>query len=157
MVELSHSYSYGVSVPSREKILSLQAALEAVPDAMDSEEMESELNRHHFAPGMYARMMSIPAGMCVVGKIHKESHLNVITKGVIKVVTEFGEETLEGPTTFTSLPGTKRAVYAVEDTEWITIHHNPDNLTNIRELEDLLIAPSFEDYDRLRIEQGEII
>ena len=156
-MEIRASFNYDIGIPTRERILDLQAAIEQMPDAMDDMEMESEFNQHHFAPGMYARTMFIPAGMCVVGKIHKEAHLNVITRGVIKVVTEFGEDVLTGPTTFTSLPGTKRAVYAVEDTEWITIHHNPDNLTDIRALEALLIAPSFEDYDKLRIEQGDIV
>lgn len=154
-VALSHSYQIGV--PTREKILELQAAIEAQPDAIGDLEAEEKFNQHHFAPGVYGRTMIIPKGMVVVGKIHKHAHLNVITRGVIKVVTEFGEDTYTGPKTFVSKPGTKRAVYAIEETEWITIHANPDNLTNIRELEEQIIAPSFADYDRLRIEQGDIL
>lgn len=156
-MELRHSYSYGVKVPTRERILQLQAALEQMPDAMGEQVLEKEFNQHHFAPHVYGRTMIIPAGMCVVGKIHKEAHLNVITRGVIKVVTEFGEDILEGPKTWVSQPGTKRAVYAIEETEWITIHHNPDNLTDIRALEEQLICASFDEFDMLRIERGEII
>lgn len=154
-MEIRAQFHYEVGTPSRDKILNLQAALEAQPDAMDEEELEREFNQHHFAPEVYARTMLIPAGMCVVGKIHKHAHINVITRGVIKVVTEFGEDIFTGPRTWVSEPGTKRAVYAIEDTEWITIHPNPDNLTDIRKLEEQLIAPSFESYDMLAIEQGE--
>lgn len=156
-MEIRAQFNYEVGVPTREKILDLQAALELMPDSMTEKELEDEFNHHHFAPGVYGRTMIIPAGMCVVGKIHKHAHLNVITRGVIKVVTEFGEDVFHGPRTWTSEPGTKRAVYAIEETEWITIHHNPDNLTDIRELEALLIAPSFDEYDRLKIEPGDIV
>lgn len=155
--DVSLSYSFQVGRPTRQKIVDLQAALAEQPDAMGEAELEEKYNEHFFAPGVYGRLMHIPAGMCVVGKIHKHAHLNVITKGVIKVVTEFGEELYTGPKIFVSEPGTKRAVVALEDTDWLTIHTNRNEHRDLRALEDEIIAPSFEAFDRLRIEQGDIV
>lgn len=148
-MELRHKYTVGQNAPSRSKILDLQAALMAQPDAMTEEEMENELNEHFFAPGVYGRKMTIKAGMCIVGKIHKHAHLNVITKGVIKVVTEFSEDVYTGPKIWVSEPGIKRAVYAIEDTEWLTIHHNASDETDIREIEREVIASSYQEFDGL--------
>jgi hypothetical protein len=44
--------------------------------------------------------------------------------------------------TFISAPGTKRVVYAVEDTVWTTVHVS--NETDLDKLETQLIAPTFE-------------
>lgn len=154
-VSVSVSYQVGRPAPSRETVMQLQAALEDMPDAMGAEECEDKFNEHFFAPGMYGRLMHIPAGMCIVGKIHKHAHINVITRGRVKVVSEFGEDLYEGPKIWVSEPGTKRAVYALEDTDWMTVHANPDDLTDVREIEKQVIADSFSDFDRLQLERGE--
>lgn len=146
---IRHSYTITPRRPTRRNILDLETSLRDQPDAMAAEELEREYNEHFFAPGVYGRKMTIPKGLCVVGKIHKHAHLNVITKGVIKVVTEFGEDIYTGPRIWVSEPGTKRAVYALEDTEWMTIHHNPSDTTDIREIEDAVIAKDYESLDRL--------
>ena len=155
-MEIRHSYSYGgVSKGTRNSIVSLESALKDQPDAIDEQELEDTYNDHYFAPGMYARKMLIPSGMCVVGKIHKHAHINIITFGVIKVVTEFGEDVYTGPRTWVSEPGTKRAVYALEDTEWLTIHANPSDTQDIRDIESQVIAPDFDTFDRLQLSRGD--
>ena len=155
-LDLSLRYEYGgpPAVPARDKIVQLEGALRELPGSMDAAEMTDRYNEHYFAPGVYGRVMQIPAGMCVVGKIHKHAHLNVITRGVIRVVTEFGEDTYTGPRIWVSEPGTKRAVYAVTDTEWLTVHANPADTQDLGEIEDYVIAPDFETLDRLRLESG---
>lgn len=153
-LDLSVHWEYGgaPAVADRSKIMQLEGALKTLPDAMNDEELQEKYNEHHFAPGVYGRSMLIPAGMCVVGKIHKHAHINVITRGVIMVVTEFGEDTYTGPKIWVSEPGTKRAVFALEDTEWLTIHANPTDTQDIGVIEDFVIAPDFETFDRLAIE-----
>jgi len=101
--------------------------------------------QHRFADGVYAREMLIPAGHLIVGKIHKFGHLNVITKGLVSVLTEFGVETLQAPTTFISKPGTKRVVYAHEDTVWTTFHGTQH--TTPDEVEADIICKTFAEYD----------
>lgn len=158
MTGLSVSYQYypvGMDTPaSREDVLALEDAVRAQPEAFDDVEAEAALNTHFFAPGVYGRQIRIPKGMCVVGKIHRHAHLNIITTGTVRVVTEFGEDTFTGPRTWVSEPGTKRAVYALEDTEWTTIHPNPSDTQDVREIESQVIAPDFETFDRLQLESG---
>jgi len=84
-----------------------------------------------FGPGVMLREMTIPAGVVVVGAEHKSRHLNIISKGRIVVWTEVGMKELSAPCTFESMPGTKRAGYALEETVWTTIHENPGNETDI--------------------------
>jgi hypothetical protein len=98
--------------------------------------------KHYFAPGVYAREMLIPQGKLIVGKIHRHAHLNIISYGSVKVSTEFGPMAFKGPYTFTSQPGTKRVVYAEEDTLWTTIHVTEE--TDLEKIEDFVIAPSYE-------------
>lgn len=102
---------------------------------------------HHFARGLYAREMFHPAGVVVVAKIQKYSHFNFIKKGKVMVAMESGNQIFEAPCLFASKPGAKRAVYALEDTIWITIHATEK--TDLEEIEEELIAKSFEEFDKL--------
>lgn len=137
---------------TRDSILALQEALG------DFEQYDFPI-KHYFAPGLYSREIFMPAGSVVVGKIHKHSHMNVISQGKVKVSTEFGSEEFTAPHSFVSLPGTKRAVYVLEDCIWTTFH--PTEETDLEKIEDHVIAKSFEEYDsfmalscdKLRIEQ----
>ncbi|WP_321842686.1 hypothetical protein [Burkholderia cepacia] len=78
--------------------------------------------RHIFAPGIYAREMTIPAGVVLTGAVHRTEHLNIVSKGRITVSTDDGMKEVCAPFTFVSKPGTKRVGYAHEETVWTTIH-----------------------------------
>lgn len=78
--------------------------------------------RHYFVPGMYAREMTIPAGVTLTGAVHKTEHLSTISAG--RILVESGEGVVEicAPYTFVSSPGAKRAGLALETTVWTTFH-----------------------------------
>jgi hypothetical protein len=97
--------------------------------------------RHHFAPGIYAREVTIPAGACVTGKIHKHAHLNIVSQGDITVLTENGLKRICAPFTMLSPPGTKRVGWTHSETVWTTIHPNPTDSRDLAELEARFIAP----------------
>lgn len=86
--------------------------------------------RHYFSDGLYAREMFIPAGVVLVGAIHKTQHLCVISQGTINVTTDDGVKTLSAPCTFVSEPGAKRVGYAVTDTVWTTFHATAETDTD---------------------------
>jgi hypothetical protein len=131
----------------RKKLYQLQEAV-----GRELEPVECPL-QHVFAPGAYARTMRIPAGTVIVGKIHKQAHLNILSQGTVCVMTEGeGDQQLTGPLTMCSPPGTKRAVYAVTDAVWVTIHLT--NETDLEKIEAEVIAPTFEAYEQFRL-QGE--
>lgn len=122
----------------REKLARLEAAL----FAGDTVELPV---KHHFSRGVYARELFIPKGTTLVGKIHKFSQVNIVSKGDISVLTEDGIKRLKAGDHIVSAPGIKRAGYAHEDTIWTTVHGTHE--TDLDKLEDELIAASFEDYD----------
>ena len=49
-----------------------------------------------------------------------------------------------------SPPGTKRVVLALTDVIWTTIHHNPQNHTNLDKIEDMVIAKDYSEYNKFR-------
>jgi hypothetical protein len=65
------------------------------------------------------------------------------------VLTETGgTEILKAPRSMISKPGTKRALYAITDLVWTTIHHNPTNTQDLKKLEKIVIAKDYKEYDR---------
>ena len=136
----------------REKILGAERSMLADPERYDPA-CKAFPVRHFKAPGMIARQMLLPKGGEIIGKIHKHAHLNQISYGHVCVVTEDGPKEIKGAHTFTSLPGTKRYVLALEDTLWTTFHLNPndldpDNEVEMKQFEDEIIAKS---YDELQL------
>tara|TARA_R100000781_G_C4045196_1_gene115422 strand:- start:53 stop:511 length:459 start_codon:yes stop_codon:yes gene_type:complete len=127
----------------RESIHALQSVMMDMPE---EEKFDLEaLTDHFFAPGVYARMFFIEAGSVVVGKIHKTEHLNIICKGKCSVYTEEGPIILQGPCIVNSRPGIKKAVYAIEDTTWVTIHVT--DKTDLDEIENEVIAEGYDEID----------
>ncbi|MES2395813.1 MAG: hypothetical protein V4549_07410 [Bacteroidota bacterium] len=104
--------------------------------------------KHTFSEGIYVREIRIPAGTYIVGKLHKHAHPNFLLSGVVDVVTEQGTTTLEGPMSMISPAGTKRALYVKQDVVWVTIHSNPTNTQDLKELESIVIADSYEEYEK---------
>lgn len=157
----SVTYGKGFAVASpeqskvefREKILIVQDGLQKL---IDSGVVQSTLEdctlTHYFTPKdekygccAYAREMMIPKGTLIIGKIHRHQHLNFISKGKVIVFTEFGEKHLEGPCTFVSEVGLKRAVYAEEDTLWTTVHLTEfESEQELDKIEQEVIAPSYD-------------
>tara|TARA_A100001391_G_scaffold177346_2_gene141098 strand:- start:4937 stop:5461 length:525 start_codon:yes stop_codon:yes gene_type:complete len=113
---------------------------------------------HYFSDGIYVREITIPAGMVIVGKIHKHRHPNFLIKGKVMVITEQkGEEILEGPCFMMSEGGTKRALYAVTDLVWTTIHHNPTNTQDLDKIEDIVIAKNYEEYEKFLSSEKSVV
>lgn len=101
--------------------------------------------RHQFADHCYIRTVTIPKGLLVVGKIHRHTHLNFISRGDVTFVTECeGVQRVQGPHTMISPAGTKRALYTHEETVWTTVHVTEE--TDLAMIEAEVIAP---DYDTL--------
>ena len=109
------------------------------------ERLEHELNhqpqvdcpvRHYFAPGMYAREISIPKGTVLTGAIHKTENLVVLSKGKLRLVTEDGTVDIEAPCTLTCRAGAKNAAIALEDAVWTNFF--PTTETDTDKLVELL-------------------
>ncbi len=75
--------------------------------------------KHYFSEGLYAREITIPAGVTLCGEIHKFKNLNILSKGSMLV---YGLGKVEAPFTVVSPPGTKRIAHTLEECVWTTIH-----------------------------------
>ena len=139
----------------REQIINFQTMLQNVDDedyivVNDKNSTKLCPLKHTFSDGIYVREIFIPAGMFIVGKIHKHDHPNFLLKGEVIVVTEDGTEELVGPLSMISKAGTKRALYAKTDLIWTTVHANPTNTEDLKELEKEIIAPTYLDYEKFK-------
>jgi len=124
---------------TREKILSVETAMLNSPDRV---EIPPHVN--HFADGMYARELFMPAGMIISSKIHITNHFCFVLKGKAQVVDEHkGGQVIEAPCMIKTLAGTKRVLKILEDSLWITVHATEE--TDVDEIEKQIIATDFPD------------
>lgn len=119
---------------SREQICALQ-------DAMAPHRCQQPEPIHMFAPGMYLRELTVPAGMLIVGKIHRHAHFLMVLSGRAEIVSEFGRMSVSAGHVSVSPAGVKRAVLAIDDTRFVTIHVNKGNSTDLSEIEAEHIEP----------------
>lgn len=108
-------------VPMIDQVKALQVEVSKMP------QFEPE-TVHTFHAGMYCREVFRPAGVLVIGKIHKKEHFYMIVSGTVAITTDDGVQEITGPKLICSKPGTKRAVYAITDALCMTFHRT-DSLT----------------------------
>ena len=139
-------------VAFREEVLTVENGIkELIKDGYVKDTLPDCVVTHHFSPidekygcCTYGREMLIPKGTLIIGKIHRHQHLNFIMKGKVSVATEFGKKYFEGPCIFVSEVGLKRAVYAEEDTIWVTVHMTKHyGEKHLDKIEEEVIAPNY--------------
>ena len=111
--------------------------------------------RHYFADGVYGREGDMPAGTVFAGRVHHKAQINIISKGAVLVLTEFGSVEMRAPFTMVSPPGAQRAAYVLEDATWTTLiacdETDPDEIFH------KYTSPCFEDFQAARDEILNII
>ena len=131
----------------RKDILDFESELSKVPGAVFGDSDLCPL-KHSFSDGIYVREMSVPKGVVLTGKIHKHEHPYFVLKGKVTIVTEYeGKKVINAPCSIISKAGTKRVIVANEDSILITVHHNPDNIKDLKKLQDLIVSDNFLDYE----------
>ena len=119
---------------NRQKIMALESVLKDMP------QVDLKLE-HYFAHGTYTRVLYLPAGTILTGKIHRFSCINIITTGKIAIITDEGEKEITGPHIFVSGSEVKKAGCVLEDTIWITVHPRSGE-ENVERIEnELIISP----------------
>lgn len=93
---------------------------------------------HRFAPGLYIREITMPAGAFCIGAEHTVEHLNVMLAGRVSVRNEAGTVTeLVAPMTYVGKPG-KKIGYVHEDVVWQNIFATDE--TDIETLEAMFVV-----------------
>ena len=107
--------------------------------------------KHSFSDGVYIREMFMQAGGLVIGKLYKESHTWFLLHGTIEVATDEGNNVYTGPMYINAPSGTKRVIHAISDSTIVNVYANPNNVTNIDELEDMLTCKTYELYKEYKL------
>jgi len=108
---------------------------------------------HHFSEGVYVREIFMPAGLLVVGKVHKTTHLNIVVSGRCEVMINGEIKEFKAGDIFESLEGSQKTLYIFEDTKWLTVHINENDSKDIEELEERYVDGS----DPRAIAMGKLI
>lgn len=95
---------------------------------------------HRFAPGLYVREVSVPAGQFIVGRKHLHPTVNFLMKGRVSVVSGGRVMHLTAPCTFVSEAGVRKAAIVHEDMIWTNVHATDE--TDIGRIEKLFIDTS---------------
>lgn len=119
------------------------AKIEAAIDANDGMGEDPFPLKHTFVPGVYCREIFAPKGVLIATKLHKTEHVIFMLKGDVSVLSEEGVKRFSGPCMLISPVGAKRVVYTHEDTVWINVHANPENITDLVMLEEKIIAKNY--------------
>ena len=127
------------NIAIRNKVLDLEEAMQGIDTVTDWD----DCIEHHFSHGTYARDMRLNADSVIVGKLHRYSCINFLLEGSVCVEGEFESETYDAPHMWISCAGTKRAIYALSNCRWITVHENPSNTRDLDEIERHLIAENY--------------
>lgn len=93
---------------------------------------------HKFTKGLYTRKIIMPAGSCVISKIHKTEHPYEVLAGhcTVFIGNENGVKLWGGDSGITK-PGTRRRILVHEETIWLTMHVT--NKTTVEEVEEEII------------------
>ena len=120
------------AIVTREAIDRLQDAMSRLPQAVVN-------TKHWFADGMYCRELEWPAGVTIVGKVHKREHLFILLKGEATFSTSDGMTRVKAPHVVVGTPNSKRIGYAHEDCICLNVHRTDSRDLDVIEIE--LIEP----------------
>jgi hypothetical protein len=128
--------SADAAAPTREQIDALQIAMATMPQ---DEVPLTPWNT--FGPGFYARTIAIPRGSLLVGKVHADEHIFILSKGELALVSEDGRSIVKAPFYAVGRPGMKRIGFAITDCVCTNVHINADDERDLGRLEARYITP----------------
>lgn len=134
---------------ARGRILELESDLLELVDGVNITQGDSEMCplKHTFTDGIYVRQMFMKKDCAAIGKIHKDDHVWFLMSGNIRVASETSSEEYKAPCYVQAPAGSKRVLYAIEDCVWINVYANPTNTQDLEELEKMIIAKDYEEFE----------
>jgi hypothetical protein len=87
--------------------------------------------RHYFSPGIYAREITIPKDVVLVGAVHRLQNMAILTKGRLRLVTDTGTVMVQaGDPPINCSADRENAALALEDSVWTNFFPNPNDETD---------------------------
>ena len=154
--ELEKIFNNTIALSYKEKVKEIEDYFVSIADGKEvvvgngSELIYPEMwgYKHSFADGIYIREMKMKKGQLGFSAIHKHSYGFFLLSGVLASSKEEGVEEFIAPCYIVSPRGSKRIVYAVEDCVITTVHANPTNTQDIREIEKINVVFNWEEYEQ---------
>ena len=139
----------------KEKVKEIESYLVSIADGKDivvgngAELIYPDMWKYKrsFADGVYIREMKMKKGQLGFSAIHKHSYGFFLLSGVLASSKEDGVEEFIAPCYIISPRGAKRIVYAIEDCTITTVHANPTNTQDLKEIEKANVVFSWKEYD----------
>ena len=151
--ELEKILDNTIAISYKDKVKEIEDYLISIADGVEIVASGNELvypdfweYKHSFANGIYIREMRMKKGQLGFSAIHKHSYAFFLLSGVLASSKEEGIEEFIGPCYVVSPQGTKRIVYAVEDCVITTVHANPTNTQDLKEIENINVVFSWKEY-----------
>jgi hypothetical protein len=94
-----------------------------------------------FGEGVFLRELSVPKNVVVIGHTHKNPHLFILLKGKAKVITPYENIIMKQGDILNAKPLTKKVCITYEDSSFVNIYKNPDNITTESKLIESLVIP----------------
>ena len=130
---------------SLDKVKRLQEIMLSMPQT----EIQSWFNQ---GGGIAAKMVFFPAGVTVVGSMHRHENMNIMVCGDMTITTDGEAKRItvtDAPLFIVSPPGTKRAAHVHADTYWISLH--PTDEKEIEEVEKRFIVEEQNEAEFLKL------
>ena len=134
---------------ARSKILDLENSLMKFVDGENVVKGDTEVFplKHTFTDGIYVRQMSMKKDSAVIGKIHKNTHVWFLLSGHLSVASETNSDEYVAPCYVEAAAGSKRVIYAHEDSVWVNVYPNPTNTKDLEELEKEIIVKDYKEFE----------
>lgn len=82
---------------------------------------------HYTTDDLYGRRCRIPMGTVALTYVHRKDHLSLCLKGTVILIDQNGDRTeVTAPDVFVTKKGTQRALLAVTDVDFVTVHYHPN-------------------------------
>lgn len=115
--------TYGKGFRRAQSIAVIEKALLTVP------QVDCPI-REFWVNGLYAREITIPKGVTLIGVVHTTENFAVLKSGRLRLSTDTGPIEIAAGHMLVVKPGQKNAAYALEDSVWTNFFANPTNEKN---------------------------
>ena len=143
-----------ISIPYKERIQIVQDHMVSIADNKNIFGNGKEVihppmlkYKHSFADGVYIREMTADQGIVLIGAIHKYSEAFFLLTGKLVLMTKDGIEEYIAPCYVIAPSGSKKMGYFPEQSVVVTIHANPNGITDIDKLEKNISVCTWEEYE----------
>lgn len=100
--------------------------------------------RHYHCGDIYGRVMEVPEGGVVVGKVHLQGQINVCLKGKFAVLSDGKAIMVEKGEVLVGPQGDQRVFYAIEPSEWLVCVATKE--TDIGKIEEQVVVDTRDQY-----------